>query len=86
MIRFLIYGILFYLLYKAAKNFLRPRKGRSGGSRNEDSPVRGEDLVEDPCCHTYIPVSNAYKSFFDGRTVYFCSQKCLDAYRSQRGC
>ena len=85
MIRLIIYGILFYLLYRVASGFFSPRKRKTGSSGNDDAPG-GEDLVEDPCCHTYIPVSNACKSLFDGRTVYFCSQKCLDDYRSQRGC
>ena len=43
--------------------------------------IKGEDLVEDPYCHTYVPLSSAYKVSLDGKTAYFCSQKCFEMYR-----
>jgi len=45
---------------------------------------RGEDLVEDPYCHTYVPVSVAYRAHINGKIVYFCSQGCFENYRSQK--
>ncbi len=85
MIRVIIYGVLFYCIYRVVVFLLRPREVQSGSSGKNDVPAPGEDLVEDPCCHTYIPVSSACKFLYDGRPVYFCSQKCLDEYRSRRG-
>jgi YHS domain-containing protein len=82
MLRLIIYGVLFYCIYQVVKNIFPSREERSGRAEKDRRALRGEDLVEDPCCHTYIPVSNACKSMIDGRTVYFCSQKCLDEYRS----
>ncbi len=84
MIRFILFAFVFYLIYRAIAGLTRTRDGRSGGKGSDD--VQGEDLVEDPCCHTYIPVSNARKYLHDGKAVYFCSQECLEKYRSENLC
>ena len=75
-----IFGIIVaYLLYKLIKVW----KTVKGPSRT-NLPAGGEDLVEDPVCHTYVPVSHAFRTVIDGKTVYFCSQKCLETYRKER--
>lgn len=81
--RLLIGIVILYLVYKVVRMFrpTPPGLGTSGALRR---PRAGEDLVEDPLCHTYIPVSNAWKATVDGKTLYFCSQKCLDQYIRQR--
>lgn len=80
MILKLIFGIIVaYLLYKLIKAWNTVK-----GPSRANLPAGGEDLVEDPCCHTYVPVSNASRSVIDGKTVYFCSQKCLDTYKKER--
>ncbi len=83
MLRLIIYGVLFYCIYQVIKKVFPGREERSGPVvKNGKSP--GEDLVEDPCCHTYIPVSSACQDLIDGRPVYFCSQKCREEYRSRK--
>jgi YHS domain-containing protein len=47
------------------------------------SPV-GEDLVEDPHCHTYVPVSQAYRKEIGGKSYYFCSKECYETYVSEK--
>jgi YHS domain-containing protein len=80
MILKLILGILVaYLLYKLIKAW-----NTAKGSFQANLPARGEDLVEDPYCHTYVPVSHACRTVIDGKTVYFCSQKCLETYKIGR--
>lgn len=79
LIKFIIVAVAVYLLIKLLKPGPAKREARAGYSRYQ-KPAVGEDLVEDPVCHTYIPVSSALKKEIDGRTLYFCSQKCLDAY------
>lgn len=79
LIKFIIIAIAIYLLIKLLKPGSPKRETRAGYSRCQ-KPAAGEDLVEDPVCHTYIPVSSALKLHVEGRTLYFCSQKCLDAY------
>ncbi len=80
MILRLIIGILVvYFLYK----LIRGWKAIQGHSQ-KNIPVTGEDLVEDPLCHAYVPISNACRISINGKNLYFCSQKCLDEYREQR--
>lgn len=79
--RFIIIMLLTYLAYKFIMgvfikkgNQHRHIPGKPGRTAN------GEDLVEDPNCHTYIPLSNAIKTSVQGKAVYFCSKKCLEEY------
>ncbi len=84
--RFLIILLLAYLAYQALKGFLEDR-----GSKQKQVPKQrqhvggGEDLVEDPYCHTYVPVSDARKLQVEGKTLYFCSKKCLEAFMAKSG-
>jgi YHS domain-containing protein len=76
----LLLGIIVaYLLYRLIKAWNTVK-----GPSKANLPVRGEDLVEDPFCHTYVPVSYASRTVIDGKTVYFCSQKCLETYKKDR--
>ncbi|HPK53840.1 MAG TPA: hypothetical protein PK114_05220 [Smithellaceae bacterium] len=36
--------------------------------------------MEDPFCHTYIPVSQALKKEIAGKDFYFCSNDCCQKY------
>ena len=64
-----------YLLLKGAIGFAyfsslrRKRQERLGG-----------EMVLDPVCETYVPKATAVAKMIDGRTVYFCSRQCADAY------
>ena len=44
------------------------------------SPIGGEDLVQDPICHTYVPLSQAFKKEISGNDYYFCSKQCSEKY------
>lgn len=77
-LRLVIGIVVVYLLYRLIKGWkttqVLPRK---------NPPVAGEDLVEDPLCHAYVPISDACRLSIKGKELYFCSEKCLDAYREQ---
>ena len=73
----LIVGIiLIYLFYRLVGTRKRP-----AGTPKTRPPATGEDLVEDPLCHTYVPVTHARRAEIDGKTVYFCSEECLEQYK-----
>lgn len=77
--RFLILIFLFYVGYRYFKSW----KGRRIRRRPfSDSAERRIDdiLVKDPYCETYIPEREALKTKMEGRTVYFCSEKCRRSY------
>ena len=55
--------------------------GANPGPERIKTPGAGEELVEDPHCHAYVPISQAVCDQIDGKRVYFCSRKCLEEYR-----
>jgi YHS domain-containing protein len=82
--KFIISVLLIYLLYKIIKivRQLKPEENKINQSKS--SPAEGEDLIEDPVCHTYVPVSQAYKREISGRDYYFCSKQCSDKYTLEK--
>lgn len=81
LIRFIITFVIIYFAYQFVKKLFIHNRGGQGhlpGQRAQAS--RGEELVEDSYCHTYIPLSNAYPKSVSGKTLYFCSKKCLEEY------
>lgn len=84
-LRFIAAAVLLYLLYRIARRlFLPAGKKVKPLTRDQHHSGRAEDLVEDPCCHTYVPIGEACKWDLDGRTYYFCSQHCLEEYEKQK--
>jgi len=84
LIRLIIIGFLIYYAVKAVKWIMAVNASKQNQNiRNEPPPSIDEDLVEDPYCHRYIPMSQAHKATKDGRTLYFCSEECRDKYDSQ---
>lgn len=79
-LRFLLILVLLYVLYRLTKGILRLSGKRHDRPAERPSVVKGEDLVEDPFCHTHVPVSWAYRETIEGRTIYFCSRECFEKY------
>ncbi len=84
MFRFMVIGIVLILAYLLLKRFLFPSRRVDDRSR-DDRRIKGEELVEDPQCHTYVPVSVAYRVSVDGKTLYFCSKECYRKFREKGG-
>ncbi len=79
--RFIIIMLITYLAYKFLMGlFITKGTQRRHVPGQPGQMASGEDLVEDPCCHTYIPLSNALKTSVQGKIVYFCSKKCLEEF------
>lgn len=79
-VRFVVAIIIFYFLFRIAKWIFLSSGKTSEPLLNRQTPMTMEDLVEDPYCHTYLPVSQAYQALIDGKTVYFCSEKCCNHF------
>ncbi|MFP3867857.1 MAG: YHS domain-containing protein [Desulfobacteraceae bacterium] len=75
LLRYLLLILLGYLGYKIIRRFshlfIPPPEAKS---RREE--VRGEALVQDPVCKTFIPRREALKAVHDGKDYYFCSEGC----------
>lgn len=84
-LRFIVAAIVFYLLYRISRFlFLPASKKVKPLARETEKSAQGEDLVEDPYCHVYIPISEAHKLDMNGETLYFCSKACLEQFQNQR--
>lgn len=72
MFRYILFGLVVYALYRMVK---RPRQ--------EVTPPDGpKELVQDPYCRTYFPRERAHLLKVEGKTLYFCSRECLQAFQS----
>jgi len=74
--RVILVAFVLYLLYRLLKSMMTPSvwKDPSSEKRLEIS----EELVEDPFCHTLVPIGDAFKAVIAGKTVYFCSPDCYE--------
>lgn len=80
--RFILTVIILYLFYRFVHRLLSSSRsvGRSSSPKPEKSV--GEDLVEDPFCHTYVPIGDARRETINGKAVYFCSRECFEKYET----
>ena len=85
MIRLIIAGIIVYVVYRLSRFMFTPSGKISKNRPGEQSRIEGEDLVKDPCCGTYVPITSAHKAIMDGKTLYFCSRECLEKYKKENG-
>lgn len=83
-IRLIFALIVIYLIYRLAKRFFLPSAKQRDKFPERPTAIGGEDLVEDPYCHTYVPISDAYKASLNGETVYFCSKECFEKYKAEK--
>ena len=44
---------------------------------------RGEEMIQDPECGTYVPRNGAVAAQHKGTTHYFCSTDCRDKYQKR---
>ena len=79
MLRIVIIVFLFYCLYLAVKGLF----GKSG-KISKASWAGGEidEMVQDPCCKTYIPRREAVRRVLGGKEIFFCSKECADKFES----
>jgi len=77
-VRAILLLIFFSTLIWALKGLFSSGKARKF-ARGASSA--GEEMVKDPVCGVYVPLSSSVRKIADGRTVYFCSEKCKDSYK-----
>lgn len=80
LIRFVIFLIIIYLIYRIIKIFRKAKIDKANSCQSKPEQVVREDLIEDSFCHTYIPISQAYKKEIAGKDHYFCSKECCEKY------
>ncbi len=81
-VKILAFMILLYVGYRIVKMFQRQKSRDVKAFQADASPVKGEDLMQDPLCKTYVPKSQAYVKEIEGQAQYFCSQECCEKFLS----
>jgi len=80
MLRFLIIFIVLYVVYRIIRAIRQEKPFAVQNNSYKTNVAVGEELVEDPYCHTYIPISQACKKEIAGKKHYFCSKECSEKY------
>jgi YHS domain-containing protein len=78
--RLLIFLLLGYLLYRVVRRYLTGGQTVRQQGGNEGSI---DEMVQDPVCKTYVPLREAEKRVFEGKTHYFCSTDCAEKFEEQ---
>lgn len=84
LIRLAVLFLVIYLLYKVFKELFLSTDRKAGNPSLGKNAAQGEELVEDPHCHRYLPMSQAYRASVDGEDVYFCSRECSEQYKTHK--
>jgi YHS domain-containing protein len=72
----LIVGFLIYTVVQMIKQaLLKPPAPPA------EKSSRGEEMIQDPECGTYVPRNDAIKAHLKGKTLYFCSTDCRDKHQ-----
>jgi YHS domain-containing protein len=80
MIKLLLLILLGFVGYTMIQGLIRPKQHRDDKlprNRSRD----GEQMVEDPQCGTFLPISDAVAANIHGREHFFCSKKCLKEFK-----
>jgi YHS domain-containing protein len=85
LVRFLLLGLLFVLIARSFWRFVGSIvEGASGQPRSRPAPPdRGVAMERDPVCGTFVVPANALVLADGSRAIYFCSEKCREAYRTR---
>ena len=81
MARLILYTLFFLLFYFVIRLLF---KGGVGKKFRPDSEREPEELVQDPCCQTYVSKRIAVRRKIAGKEYFFCGEKCLKNYLENR--
>jgi uncharacterized protein len=77
MLRIILIVLVVRALWKLIKGVL---EGAGYTRVGDASTPQGVTLFRDPVCGVYLPASRALIARTGGETLYFCSEKCRDAW------
>jgi uncharacterized protein len=75
-----LFFILLMVVYQAVKVVVRSALSAYRGGEPRTPRIPGEEMVQDPQCRTYVVKGRALARRIGGKTTYFCSAGCADAY------
>ncbi|SBV94167.1 TRASH domain protein [uncultured delta proteobacterium] len=78
--RWLIIGVVAFILYKLVTNEIHKRAADRKTTEEKRRQEPSSDMVKDPVCGAYVDVASSV-SVRDGAEVHrFCSYECRDAF------
>jgi len=80
--RLILYALLFYLIYQVIR-FFQAIKRIQSRSKRPSTAVSSQIMVKDEVCQTYLPQDEALSLNFQGKTYYFCSEKCRQKFLTE---
>ena len=80
MIRFIIFVVVGYVLYRSLKSWMFPAASSSRSVSRKTATEIDDVMIKDPFCETYFPKRNGVHLKFGGKDLYFCSNQCKDKY------
>lgn len=78
--RAILFLLLLMVVYQAVKVVFRSAGDAYRRDDDRSSRIPGEEMVQDPQCRTFVVKGRAVARRIGGRTTYFCSESCADAY------
>ena len=81
MARLILYALFFLFSYFVLRLLFKGGVSKRLRTGSEREP---EELVQDPCCQTYVSKRIAVRRKIAGKDYYFCGEKCLKNYLEDR--
>lgn len=78
--RLILFAFLILIVFITLRYLVKSIAAPKTKSSRESEP---EELVQDPCCQTYIPKKSALKRRIGGDLLYFCNQGCMENYMNK---
>jgi len=72
------------LITKAMGDLFRAESQQQAHKPSAEAPSLGGELIQDPVCGMYVSPKVARNKTVDGKTHYFCSDKCRDSFPLQK--
>lgn len=80
LVRLAVFALLVYGFVKLIR-----RVFPAGPPRGARPDRMIDEMVQDPVCNVYIPRREALRAVHEGRTYYFCSERCRQEFQSRHG-
>lgn len=76
-LRFILYALLAYIVFKAVRIYQRLNQKSHPRPRSRQNSGH---MVKDSVCNTYLPKEDALKEIREGKEYFFCSQECRQKF------
>ena len=84
MIRSLLIFVFILIIYYAVKTVIRSAYAAYHGEESPRARLKGNELVMDPQCKTYVIKDRAVTRRVRGKLCSFCSETCARQYEENK--